>query len=156
MRLYGQIGTAWIDAREGQGDAYTAIESVLNWDNFVNSVEEAEELARPANFNYFDLLDKRYSQLRRYTPKLLSFVDFKASNPTSSVVEALKIIKELNDTNGRHIPDDAPVDFIKPKWSKYVFDDGKINRHYYEMSGLSEFRDGLRSGDILVSGSHQY
>ena len=24
------------------------------------------------------------------------------------------------------------------------------------MSALSEFRDGLRSGDILVSGSHQY
>jgi TnpA family transposase len=156
VRLYAQIGTALIDAREGQGDAYIAIESVLSWDNFINSVEEAEELARPANFDYFDLLDKRYSQLRRYTPKLLSFFDFKASNPTSSVVEALKIIKELNDTNRRHIPDDAPVDFIKPKWSKYVFNDGKIDRHYYEMCALSELRDGLRSGDISVSGSCQY
>ncbi len=156
VRLYGQIGNALIDVREGQGDAYTAIKSVLSWDNFVNSVEEAEELAHPANFNYFDLLDKRYSQLRRYTPKLLSFIDFKASNLTSSIVEALKTIKELNYTDRRHIPDDAPVDFIKPKCSKYVFDDRKIKRHYYEMSALSELRDGLRSGDISVSGSHQY
>jgi hypothetical protein len=68
-------------------------------------------------------------------------------------VEALKIIKELNDTDRRHIPDDAPVDFIKPKCSKYVFDDGNINRHNYEMCALSELRDGLRSGDISVSGS---
>jgi hypothetical protein len=48
VRLYGQIGNALIDAREGQEDAYTAIKSVLSWDNFVNSMEEAEELTHPA------------------------------------------------------------------------------------------------------------
>jgi hypothetical protein len=72
------------------------------------------------------------------------------------IVEALNLIKELNDTNRRNIPDDAPVDFVKPRWSKYVFNNGKIDRHYYEMCVLSELRDCLRSGDISVVGSRQY
>lgn len=156
VRLYADIGDALINAREGGGDAYAAIESVLNWEKFVTSVEEAGKLARSADFDYFDLLDRRYSQLRRYTPKLLSAFEFKASNPASPVLEALDLIKELNNTNSRHIPDDAPVDFIKPRWSKYIFKDGKINRHYYEMCALSELRDCLRSGDISVAGSRQY
>lgn len=156
VMLYADIGSALINAREGTGDAYAAIESVLNWEKFVASVEEARKLARPADFDYFDLLDKRYTQLRRYTPKLLSAFEFKASNPASPVLKALDLIKELNNTNRRHIPEDAPVDFIKPRWSKYIFKDGKIDRHYYEMCALSELRDCLRSGDISVAGSRQY
>lgn len=156
VRLYADIGDALINAREGEGDAYAAIESVLSWDNFLKSVEEAGKLARPADFDYFDLLDRRYSQLRRYTPTLLSAFEFKASNPATAIVEALNLIKELNDTNRRNIPDDAPVDFIKPRWLKYVFNNGKIDRHYYEMCVLSELRDCLRSGDISVAGSRQY
>lgn len=129
VRLYADIGDALINAREGEGDAYAAIESVLSWDNFLKSVEEAGKLARPADFDYFDLLDRRYSQLRRYTPTLLSAFEFKASNPAAAIVEALNLIKELNDTNRRNIPDDAPVDFIKPRWLKYVFNNGKIDDH---------------------------
>ncbi|WP_442949846.1 Tn3 family transposase, partial [Nostoc sp.] len=113
---------------------------------------EAGKLARPADFDYFNLLDRRYSQLRRYTPTLLSAFEFKASNPAAAIVEALNLIKELNYTNRRNIPDDAPVDFVKPRWLKYVFNNGKIDRHYYEMCVLSELRDCLRSGDISVGG----
>ncbi len=154
--LYADVGDALINARSGAGDAYAAIESVLSWDEFVKSVEEAEKLARPVDFDYFNLLDRRYSQLRRYTPSLLSVFEFKASNPASPVIEALNLIKELNDTNKRNIPDDAPIDFVKPRWLKYVLNNGKIDRHYYEMCALSELRDCLRSGDISVVGSRQY
>lgn len=156
VRLYANIGNALIDARESEGDAYAAIELILSWSEFIESVEEAEELVRPAGFDYFDLLDRRYSQLRRYAPKLLSTFEFKASKPSASIVEALNVIKTLNETNRRNVPDDAPVDFVKPKWSKYVFCNDKIDRHYYEMCALSSLRDGLRSGDISVTGSRQY
>lgn len=156
VRLYAKVGAALINARELEEDAYTAIESVLSWEKFIVSVVEAQKLARPESFDYLDLLDRRYSQLRRYTPALLSCFSFKASNSAADVVEALDILKELNASNRRNVPDDAPVDFVTPRWSKYVFQDNKINRHYYEMCALSELRDCLRSGDISVTGSRQY
>ncbi|MBW9146754.1 hypothetical protein KTC92_03640 [Clostridium sp. CM027] len=52
----------------------------MPWCKLVASVEEAKKLARPVSYDYFDLLDSRYNQLRKYTPittveELFKFVD---------------------------------------------------------------------------------
>lgn len=156
VRLYASVGKALIEARENSSDAYQAIESVLAWEKFISSVAEAEKLARPADFDYFDLLENRYSQLRRYTPKLLSTFEFRAAKASLPVLEALEVIKELNISGRRNVPDSAPTSFIKPRWSKHVFKVNRIDRHYYEMCALAELRNCLRSGDIWVVGSRQF
>lgn len=156
VRHFNTIGEALIDARNAQADPYTAIELVMPWDKFVKSVEEAGQLARPADFDYLDLLDSRYGQLRKYTPKLIENFEFKAAAPCVPLLKALHLIKELNEAGRRRVPDDAPVTFVKPRWEKHVFKDGGIDRHYYEMCVFSELRSTLRSGDMWVVGSRQY
>ncbi|AFZ56750.1 Tn3 family transposase [Anabaena cylindrica] len=156
VRLYAQFGKALIAAREEENDAYQAIESVLDWEKFINSVVEAEKLARPADFDYLELLDNRYSQLRRYTPKLLETFEFKATTASLPVIEALAVIKELNISGRRNIPESTPTSFVKPRWLKHVMKGDTIDRHYYEMCALAELRSGLRSGDIWVVGSRQF
>ena len=37
-----------------------------------------------------------------------------------------------------------------------MLQDEQVERHAYELCALSELRSGLRSGDIWISGSHQY
>lgn len=156
VRLYAQIGKALISAREESDDAYQAIESVLAWSQFISSVAEAEKLARPADFDYLELLTHRYSQLRRYTPKLLETFEFKAVSASLSVIKALEVIKELNSSGRRNVPETADISFVKPRWSKHVIKGNTIDRHYYEMCALAELRSGLRSGDIWVVGSKQF
>ncbi|CAD5988552.1 Transposase for transposon Tn501 (plasmid) [Planktothrix tepida] len=156
VRLYAQIGKALISAREESDDAYQAIESVLAWSQFISSVAEAEKLARPADFDYLELLSHRYSQLRRYTPKLLETFEFKAVSASLSVIKALEVIKELNSSGRRNVPETADISFVKPRWSKHVIKGNTIDRHYYEMCALAELRSGLRSGDIWVVGSKQF
>lgn len=156
VRLYAAVGKALIVAKDESKDAYQAIESVLDWSEFVSSVAEAEKLARPANFDYLELLDCRYSQLRRYTPKLLESFEFKATPASLPIIKALAIIKELNESSRRNVPESAPTSFVKPRWSKHVFKGETIDRHYYEMCALAELRSGLRSGDIWVVGSRQF
>lgn len=156
VRLYAQVGKALITAKDESKDAYQAIESVLAWSEFISSVDEAEKLARPENFDYLELLDLRYAHLRRYTPKLLALFEFKAASGSGSVLQALEIIKDLNETNRRNVPTTAPIDFVKPRWSKHVFKGETIDRHYYEMCALAELRSRLRSGDIWVIGSQQF
>ncbi|HEV8193201.1 MAG TPA: hypothetical protein VGP82_17195 [Ktedonobacterales bacterium] len=89
-------------------------------------------------------------------PKLLETLTFRAT-PTSptvtSVVDALALVKDLGR---KHVPEDAPRLFIKARWEPYVCTDAGINRRYYELCALTELRNGLRSGDISVEGSHQY
>ncbi|HLO47315.1 MAG TPA: Tn3 family transposase [Kamptonema sp.] len=156
VRLYAQICKALIAAREESDDAYQAIESVLAWSHFISSVAEAEKLARPADFDYLELLAHRYSQLRRYTPKLLETFEFKAVSASLSVIKALEVIKELNSSGRRNVPETADISFVKPRWSKHVIKGNTIDRHYYEMCALAELRSGLRSGDIWVVGSKQF
>lgn len=156
VRLYATVGKTLIQARADGRDPYTALEEILPWRDYVESVDEAAEQARPDNFDYLDLLDDAYDQIHKYVPKLLDAFTFHAT-PTSqavvSVVDALALVKELGR---KKVPDDAPHLFVKARWEPYVFTDHGINRRYYEMCALTELRNGLRSGDISVEGSQQY
>ncbi len=156
VRLYAQVGKALIVAKDSKTDAYEAIQSILPWEKFVSTVVEAEKLARPDNFDYLDLFENRYSQLRRYTPKLLETFEFKAASPSLPLLQALLILRELNISGRRNVPTSAPTNFIKPRWRNHVFNGERINRHYYEMCALSELRSALRSGDVWVVGSRQF
>ena len=66
VRLYADVGHALIKAKEEVADPYKALEAVLPWETFVASVQEASTLARPADFDYLDLLDDHYSHIRKY------------------------------------------------------------------------------------------
>ncbi|MBD2628128.1 Tn3 family transposase [Trichormus variabilis] len=159
VRLYAQVGKALIAAREEENDAYQAIESVLDWEKFINSVVEAEKLARPADFDYLELLDNRYSQLRRYTPKLLETFEFKATTASLPVIEALAVInEEINAKYGKdksvifytHISDQYVPFHVKVinatvRDATYVLDgllyhesDLQIQEHYTDTSGYTE------------------
>ena len=155
---YIGIGEALIKAKKEGRDPLEAVESVMDWDKVESSVEEAKKLTRPANYDYIDLLDGRYSQLRKYSPLLLKHLKFKSSGQaTQPLVDALDLIQEMNEEGKRKVPLDAPVEFVSNRWSRYVFeDDGSINRHYYEMAALSELKNKIRSGDVSVEGSRNY
>ncbi|WP_407239386.1 hypothetical protein [Escherichia coli] len=52
VRLYSGIGQALLEAKESGSDPYAAIEAVIPWDEFTESVSEAELLARPEGFDH--------------------------------------------------------------------------------------------------------
>lgn len=47
VRLFGRIGQALIEAKQSGGDPFAAIEAVVSWDAFAESVSEAQKLAQP-------------------------------------------------------------------------------------------------------------
>jgi len=153
VRLYADVGHALIKAKEEAADPYQALEAVLPWETFVTSVQEASTLARPTDFDYLDLLDDHYSHIRKYAPELLETFTFHAAPSSQPVAEALTLVRDLGR---KKVPENAPLDFVKPRWESHVITDDGIDRHYYELCALSELRNGLRSGDIWVEGSHQY
>jgi hypothetical protein len=155
---YAALIKALKKAKEENLDPYKTIETiVMPWDELITSGEEADKLARPIDYDYLDLIDCRYNQLRKYTPTLLKCMKFHSTQASESVVKALETIKNVNEDGKRKIPEDAPIDFISPRWNKHVFEsDGSINRHYYEMAALAELKNGIRSGNISVVGSRQH
>lgn len=156
VRLFGRIGQVLIDAKQAGHDPFTAIETVISWDAFAESVMEAKKLAQPENFDFLHRLNESYATLRRYAPAFLSVLKLRAAPAAKGVLEAIEVLRSMNNDNARKVPDDAPINFIKPRWQKLVLTDTGIDRRYYELCALSEMKNALRSGDIWVQGSRQF
>lgn len=156
VRLYSRIGRALLEAKESGGDPFAAIEEVIPWDVFTESITEAEQLARPESFDYLALIGDRFNQLRRYTPLLLDRLDMKATPATRTLLAAVEVLKSMNEHQARKVPDNAPTSFVRQRWKSLVHTPDGLDRRYYELCVLSELRNALRSGDIWVQGSRQF
>ena len=156
LRLYGQIGQALLEAKLSGGDAFAAIESVMPWSEFAESVTDAQKLAQPEDFDFLRRIGESYATLRRYSPPFLDVLKLRAAPAARDVLDAVEMLRRVNAENERKLPDDAPIAFIKPRWAKLVITDDGIDRRYYELCALSELKNALRSGDIWVQGSRQF
>jgi TnpA family transposase len=79
----------------------------------------------------------------------------------AGLLEAVEILRELNATGARRVPDDAPTGFVPARWRGYLETAAKSGnssayRHYWELCTLLALRDGLRTGDVFVPGSRRY
>lgn len=155
---YVDIGAALIKAKAENLDPFKTLESVMPWNKLIESVEEAKKLARPVSYDYIDLLESRYNQLRRYTPILVKYLKFNSTyNASKPLIEAINILNDMNENGKRKVPEDAPTEFISNRWNKCLYEeDGSVNRHYYEIATLTELKNKIRSGDVSVEGSKNF
>lgn len=140
---FTNIGQALIKAKKEKLDVFEVLESVIEWNSFVSSVEEAQELARPADYDYLDLLQKRFYSLRKYTPTLLRVLEFHSTKANEPLLQAVEIIRGMNESGKRKVPDNSPLDFISKRWKK----------HLYEDDGTTSSSDGMRM-QLGVSSLH--
>ncbi len=115
----------------------------------------------PPDQGHLAALAASYAYLRQFTPQVLATIDFQGGPGTDDLMEALSILKELNSTAGRKVPDGAPTSFVPRRYADYLAQaqragDLTAYRHYWELCVLLAIRDGLRSGDVHVPGSRRY
>lgn len=90
--------------------------------------------------------------IRRYAPEFLSVLQLRAAPAAQDVLDAINMLRTLNADNARKVPADAPIAFVKKRWAKRVITAAGIDRRYYELCAMAEFKNALRSGDIWVVG----
>lgn len=159
LNNYVELGKVIIKAKKEGKTAvdFKTIEDIMPWDDFVSSIKEISEIARPKEYNTLDLITQKYSTLRKYTPRLLKVLEFKASKTGKPVLKVLETIKDLNSKTKKKVPKGSPLDFVTNKWEKYVYDqEGNIDKKYYELAAFTELRNAVRSGDISIVGSKQH
>lgn len=156
VRLYAQVGAALIAARESEQDAFEAISAVIPWDRFRATVAEAEALARPDDFDAYEMLGEHYAGIRRWAPSFLVAFTFRGVPAVASLLRAIDLLRDLNKVENVSFPKSVPTGFMRERWARYVLRGGVIDRRYYELCVLSELRDRLRAGDVWVAGSRRY
>jgi len=81
-----------------------------------------------------------YSTIKRFSPKLLSTLQFKVAFTKDIFEAALKLVNELQNNKIKKIPQNAPMNFVSGNWQKEIIQDGKINQQRYELCVLHSSR----------------
>ena len=156
VRLYNKIGQALLDAKHTGTDPYKAIEAIISWDKFTESVDEAGRLAKNEDFDFIHRIAENYPTIRRYVPDFLGILKLRAAPAAEELLQGIELLRKLYSDNARKVPDDAPIGFVRRRWGKLVFTPEGIDRRNYELCLLTELKNALRSGDIWVQGSRQF
>ena len=102
------------------------------------------------------LATSRYAQLRRFAPAFLEAFEFDAPLARRSLQAAVEVLRELNRSGGRELPDVVPMPFASRQWRTLVAGDAKSARRTYETAVVATLRDRLRAGDVWVEGSRDH
>ncbi|MBI4804164.1 MAG: Tn3 family transposase [Desulfovibrio sp.] len=156
IRIFAKVGQALLDARRTGEDPFTAIEAILPWETFEASVTEADGIVKPTMDDSLSLIGTSYSQIRRYAPLFLETFEFRSAPGAEGLLQAIHLLRQLNASDVREVPADAPRNFIRKRWKPLLFSGTVIDRRFYELCVLAELKNALRSGDLWVSGSRQF
>lgn len=156
VELYTRIGKALIQAKQQNIDPFDAIENIISWEAFTQSVDDAESLVQPNDFDFLPRINDSYQTIRRYAPAMLDILPLQATSSSNSLMQAIEVLRTMNKAESRKLPDNPPTKFIKKRWHKLIHTDNDIDVRYYELCVLSELKNALRSGDIWVQGSRQF
>jgi hypothetical protein len=98
-----------MEAKQSGSNPFAAIEAIIPWDAFSESITETETLARPEDFDFLSLVGDGFAQLRRYTPVLLEALTMKAAPAARELLAGIEALKGMNERQARKAPDDAPT-----------------------------------------------
>ena len=132
----------------------------IGWERLRAAIAQAKPRL-PRDHGHLSALDSSYSYLRQFTPHVLSTVRFGGGTAATELLIAVHMLRELNATGTRKVPEEAPTGFVPTKWRGYLDQARKSGnvtayRHYWELCVPLGLRDGLRSGDVYVPGSRRY
>jgi len=157
LKHFIQIGDALIEAKANHKDAFEQLDTLMNWNDFIKSVEEARLLTESKKLDALALTKSKYQRLRPYVKEMLAKFEYNFAPTCRDLQGAVQVLKELNASNKRHLPPDIPDSFIKDRWRALIFDNEEQgDRRYYEVFCMLELKDRLRAGDVSVTGSRKY
>lgn len=157
IKLLQELVRILLDPMISDGELRKVIHKFLPETKLRLTFDECERINEPLDESYFNLIGKSYSYLRQFIPTFLNSLPLYGNAETAGLREAIEILRDLDESGKRKIPDDAPVDFVSNDWWDYVFNEkGRINKKYYELCVLFELRARLRSGDLWVEGSRRF
>lgn len=130
MRIHSRLGDALFEAKDNGEDPFAAIETAVGWESVAESIAQSKELSRPPLEDHLALVSTPFTTLRRYTPAFLAVFELHGDPAAQDLLAAINVIRALNTTGARKVPDDAPVSFIRPRWKPLVLTDG--GEHYLQ------------------------
>lgn len=137
-------------------DLRETIFAAVSQENIAQSITTINELSCLSNHKFQDEMVEQYGRVRRFLPRLLDKLDFKAASAGEEMLEALNYLRKLEGSRKKNI-ENVPLDIIPKSWERLVFDqDKQVNKRAYTLCVLDKLQDTLRRRDIYVESSDRW
>ncbi len=125
-------------------------------EKLAESITTVKDLARPYDDNFHDELVAQYGRVRRFLPKLLNDIDFKAAPAGEITMRAFNYLIVMG-LSRKQILEEPPLDIITKPWKRLVFDsEGQVTKRGYTLCFLEKLQDALRRRDIYAENSDRW
>ncbi len=99
---------------------------------------------------------EQYGRVRRFLPKLLCDIEFKAAPAGKATLEAHHYLAGLLKSRKQQL-EEAPLDIVSNPWKRLVFDkEGRVTKRGYTLCFLDKLQDSLRRRDVCVENSDRW
>lgn len=151
-----EVCSMLLDEAHADHEVRTAIFTRIPVEQISRAMATTYDLARPPEEDYQEEMLTRYQTVRRFLPRVLETISFKAAPAGKPLLTALDYLKGLQ---GRRKPalDDAPVNIIDAGWQRLVINkEGQVSPPAYTLCVLERLQDRLRRRDIYVEASERW
>jgi TnpA family transposase len=158
LALLRSVGAILLDDAIADEEVRPRLFAAIPREALTQQVEALVEWVTGKASDVFPGVVRRQSYLRQFTPVLLRTLAFFPDSQDTHVpcLKALEVLKELNASNQRKLPDDAPTDFIPKRLLPFVVKDDRLDRSAWECALLLRVQDELKSGNLAVQHSKRF
>lgn len=156
---------ALLHAEDTGLEPFATVFAQTSRDQLTATVTRVQAQARPADFDYLDLLEPKYVPLRKSLLgfyRALRFQSFRQRNPALLALDHVvaldcrnervrQVVMKVGRTRAV-----APLAHLSDRWRRYALHGETINANYYEAAAFERLKAEVRSGDIAIAESRRY
>ena len=152
------LGRIILDDAISDDELRARLFAAVSREELVACVDNIGEWVTGKRSDFFHGIVRRHGMLRKFSPALLDALELTqdTEGEQSACLRALQMLKELNATGRRKLPEDAPTDFLPQRLKPIVINHGEIDRRAWECALLLKLRDELKAGNLSVRYSKRF
>lgn len=157
LQSFHTIGQMLFDDTVAPDAVRTTVFQQIPPERLQRQLQDAHQWLTGDTTDVFPLVMKRYSYFRQFAPSLLAHLPV-ALEATGSpaLLEAVEILRDLNTTGQRTLPEDLPLGCVPKRLRPLVGTNGTRNRRAYECAVLTALRDEIKRGNVWIPGSKRF
>lgn len=131
--------------------------SILDRKELESQITEVKTWLTGKHSHVFNLVKDRFGYIRQFLPSFLKHIALiPEGEQRSPVMEAMDILRQMNESNKRKLTNDAPLEFIPKKLRPFVLINGNPDKPAWECALLTAVRDEIKSGNVSVKMSKRF
>lgn len=158
LSTFHTMATTVVDSTISDSDLRGVLLSQVDCETLVDQMEAVETWLSGKYSHRFHGVEQRFTYLRQFSPVVLEHLQFDSdAGESESIVEAIELLREMNENNQRKFQKSPPLAFVPKTLLPFMeTSEGEIKKSAWESALMAGIRDELKSGNLSVKNSKRF